>query len=125
MSVETWADAACQGQYHQSAEHQRAIGTIQSVLEGNLESDSAAGTIASTYEPLLKHGFKTSPIATLWGMICDVARSQGATEKLERGKSPCSITSRSYRTFWTEKARPLLPRGRTLVCIGEICRSSQ
>lgn len=82
MSIETWANAARQGQYHQSAEHQRAIDTIQAVLEGNLESDSAAGTIASTYEPLLKKGFKTSPVATLWGLICDVARNLGGNREI-------------------------------------------
>ena len=82
MSSGTWADAVRQGQYHQSAEHQRAIDTIQAVLEGNLELDSTAGTIASKYEPLLKGGFKTSPIATLWGMICDVARSLGGNREI-------------------------------------------
>ena len=82
MSIESWADVARQGQYHQSAEHQRAIDTIQAVLEGNLESDSAASTLASTYEPLLKRGFKTSPVATLWGIICDVARSLGANREI-------------------------------------------
>ena len=82
MSIETWADAALQGQYHQSAEHQRAIGTVQAVLERTLESDSAAVTIASTYETLLKSGFKTSPVATLWGMICDVARSLGGNREI-------------------------------------------
>ena len=52
------------------------------MLEGNLESDSAASTIASTYEPLLKRGFKTSPVATLRGMICDVARSLGSNREI-------------------------------------------
>ena len=81
MSIETWANATRQRQYHQRAEHQRAIDTIQAVLEGNLESDSAAGTIASIYEPLLKKGFKTSPVATLWGLICDVARNLGGNRE--------------------------------------------
>ena len=52
------------------------------MLEGDLEPDSAAGTIASTYEPPLKRAFKTSPVATLWGIICDVARSLGAKREI-------------------------------------------
>ena len=38
--------------------------------------------IVSTYEPLLKSDFKTSPLATLWGMICDVARSLGGNREI-------------------------------------------
>ena len=84
MPIETWADAARQEQYHQSAKHQRAIDIVQAVLKGNLEPDSAADTIASIYEPLLKHGFKTSRVATLWAIICDVARSLGGNRDISK-----------------------------------------
>ena len=124
MSVETWADTARQGQYHQSAEHQRATDTIQAVTKGKLESDSAAGAIASTYEPLLKHGLKNSPVATLWGMICDVARSLGGNRDIAERQIALLNSISKLPDVLDGKGKPLLPHRRALACI-EICRSSQ
>ncbi len=82
MSIDTWAEAARRDKYRQAAEHQRAIDTLQSLLEGKIDSDSAAGTIASTYEPLLKRGLKPSPVATLWVLICDAVRTLGGNRDI-------------------------------------------
>ena len=65
MSIKQWADAARRAKYYQDAEHQRAIDTLQNVLQGQMDSDSAAGTIASIYEALLKRDPRPSPVATL------------------------------------------------------------
>lgn len=75
MSIAQWADAARRDKYHQDAEHQRAIDTLQTLLEGKTDADSAATTIGSIYEPLLKRDLKPSPVATLWGILCDAARA--------------------------------------------------
>ena len=82
MSIEAWANASRGGKYHQDAEHQRAINTLQILLEGKLDPDSAARTIASLYEPLLKRGLRTSPVATLWAIICDAARALGGNREI-------------------------------------------
>lgn len=47
------------------------------MLQGQMDSDSAAGTIASIYEPVLKRDPRPSPVATLWGIFCDAARALG------------------------------------------------
>lgn len=77
MSIEEWADTARRDKYHQKAEHQRAIDTLQMLLEGKIDPDSAAATIGSVYEPLLKQDLKPSPVATLWGIFCSAARALG------------------------------------------------
>ena len=82
MSIGEWADAARRDQYRQGSEHQRAIDTLQSLLEGKTDADSAAGTIASVYEPLLKQNLAPSPVATLWGIFCDAARALGGEKEI-------------------------------------------
>lgn len=77
MSVEAWADNARRDKYRQDLEHQRAIDTVKLLLQGETDSDSAAGTIASIYNPLVKHGPKPSLIATLWDIVCDAVRALG------------------------------------------------
>lgn len=87
MSIEAWANASRRGKYHQGVEHQRAIDTIQSLLEGEIDSDSAARTIAQLYEPLLKRRTDGSPVAILWSFICDAARVLDGN----RGISDCLV----------------------------------
>ena len=77
MSIEQWADAGRRAKYYQDAEHQRAIDTLQNVLQGQMDSDSAAGTIASIYKPLLKRDPRPSPIATLWDIFYNTTRALG------------------------------------------------
>ena len=74
MSVESWAHTARHYDYRQRAEHQSAIETIVTLLQGHIDPESAADTIASSYEPLLKQGLNPSPVATLWDIICDAAQ---------------------------------------------------
>ena len=86
MSIEAWADAARQDKYRQDAEHQRAIDTIQILLQGKIDSDSAAGTITSMYGSLLKCGpkvdLKTSPLTMFWGIFCDSVRALGGNREI-------------------------------------------
>ena len=77
MSLEAWADTARRGEYRQAPEHQGAIDAIKTFLEGTIDSDRAATMIASMYNPLLKHGYKLSPVPTLWEIICDAIRALG------------------------------------------------
>ena len=82
MSIAEWADAARQNKYHQNAEHQHAIDILQILFEGKIDSDNAASTIAGIYEPLLKQNLRPSPVATLWGILCDAARALGGDQKV-------------------------------------------
>lgn len=75
MSLEAWADTARRGEYRQAPEHQGAVDAIKALLEGTIDSDRAATMIASMYNPLLKRGFKLSPVPTLWEIICDSIRA--------------------------------------------------
>lgn len=82
MSIEAWADGARQDKYRQNPEHQRAIDTIKILLQGQIDSDSAAGTIASIYNPLFKRGLQTSRVATLWDIVCGATRALGGNRDL-------------------------------------------
>ena len=107
MSIGEWADAARRAKYYQDAEHQRAIDTLQHLLEGQMDSDSAAGTVASIYEPLLKRDPRPSPVATLWGILCDAARAfrwrqghrraSGWSAQLDRAAARCPGPARQGR----------------------------
>ena len=77
MSIEAWADTARRCEYRQGVEHQSAIDTVAILLQGHIDVKSAANTIASNYEPLLKQGLNPSPVGTLWDIICDAARVFG------------------------------------------------
>lgn len=79
MSIEAWADAA-RHKYRQNAEHQRAMDTLQFLLEGKIDSDSGAGTIASIYEPLLKRDASRSGVGTFWAIICNLVRGFGGNK---------------------------------------------
>ena len=83
MSIDAWADKARRSQYRQDAEHQRAITTLKTVFEGKETSVSAASTIASIYEPMLKRGFQLSPVNELWGMICEAATMLGSNQEID------------------------------------------
>lgn len=82
MSVQAWANAVRRDQYRQSFEDQRAIDTIRALLEGSVTPDAAADTISSLYEPLIKRGLHPSPVATLWGILCDAVRVLGGDKEL-------------------------------------------
>ena len=82
MSIQTWANAARQERYRQTMEHQQAISTIQGVLEDTIDSDSAARMIAKLYNPLIIRRPEVSPVATLWEIICEVARLLGGDSDL-------------------------------------------
>ena len=82
MSVESWAHTARRYDYRQRAEHQSAIETIVTLLQGHIDAESAADTIASNYEPLLKQSLNPSPVATLWDIICDAARVLGNQKEI-------------------------------------------
>lgn len=82
MSVETWAIEARQDKWRQVFKHQRAIDTVQGLLEGNITSDTAAGIISSLYEPSIKLGPNPSPVATLWVILCDAVRVLGGNQEL-------------------------------------------
>lgn len=77
MSVEAWAETARSYDYRQRAEDQSAIDTLVALLHGHIDAKSAAGTIASKYEPLLRQRLNPSPVATLWDIICHAARALG------------------------------------------------
>ena len=83
MSIDAWADKARRSQYRQDAEHQRAITTLKTVFEGNETPVSAASTIASIYEPMLKRGFQLSPVNELWGMICEAVTMLGGNQEID------------------------------------------
>ena len=76
-SLEAWTDTARRDEYRQAPEHQGAIDAIKTLLQGTINSDRAATMIASLYNPLLKRGFKLSPVPTLWEIICDAIRALG------------------------------------------------
>lgn len=83
--VEAWANAARQPTYRQAAEHQRTIDIIQGLLQAKTEPEPAASAIATTFEPLmLKKGAMnpSSPVATLWAILCDAVRALGGHEEL-------------------------------------------
>lgn len=82
MSVESWANAVRQAKWRQNFEHQCAIDTIQELLNGDISPNTAAGAISSLYEPLIKKNLNPSPVATLWGVFCDAARTLGGSKKL-------------------------------------------
>lgn len=82
MSVHSWVEAARQDKYRQTPEHQQAISTIQSLLEGTTDADHAANTIASLYNPLLRSHPKVSPVVTLWVMVCEAVRLLGGDHQL-------------------------------------------
>ena len=83
MSLKAWADSARRDKYNQDAAHQCAIDTLQSLLDGTINSDTAAGTISSLYEPLIKPLCpKVSPVATLWAIFCDAVRALGGNQEL-------------------------------------------
>ena len=82
MSIEAWAEAARRKQYCQTAEHQRAIDTVQNLLQGKITADTATSTIASLYEPVFKRGFKHSPVATFWDILCSAIRALGGQQEL-------------------------------------------
>ena len=85
MSVEAWAETARQNEYRQDSEHQHTIGIVKDLLEGKTDSDGAATTIASIYNPRLERGFDTMLISTLWDIICDAGRTLGGkTDIAER-----------------------------------------
>ena len=77
MSISAWANSARQDRYRQASEHQRAIDTIALLLERKSDPQSAASTIASIYDPLLKCGPEASLISTLWDIFCDAVREFG------------------------------------------------
>ena len=80
MSIEEWADAARQSKYRQTTEHQLAIDTFQNLLDGNTAPNTAASIISSLYDPLIK--YDPSPVATLWGILCDAIRALGHNKEL-------------------------------------------
>ena len=82
MSVDSWADTARRYDYRQRTEHRIAIDTIVTLLKGHIDAKSAADTIVSNYEPLLKQGLNPSPVATLWDVICDAARVLGNRKEI-------------------------------------------
>ena len=84
MSIDAWADKARRSQYRKDAEHQRAITTLKTAFEGKETPVSAASTIASTYEPMLKRGFQLSPVNELWGMICEAATILGGNQDIDQ-----------------------------------------
>lgn len=79
MSVEAWAETARRNEYRQDPEHQHAIGIIKDLLEDKTDSDGAAVTIASVYNPLLKRSSNTMLLSTLWEIVCDAGRTLGGT----------------------------------------------
>lgn len=82
MSVESWANAVRQAEWRQNFEHQCAIDTLQELLNGDISPNTAAGVISSLYEPLIKKNLNPSPVATLWGILCDAARTLGGSKEL-------------------------------------------
>ena len=80
MSVEAWADAARQS--GRTFEHQRAIDTLQAVLEGNTSPNAAASTISSLYEPVIKARSNKYAVATLWSILCGAIRALGGNKVL-------------------------------------------
>ena len=83
MSIEAWADTARRSQYRQDAEQQCAIDTLKTVFNGREDPDSAASTISSIYNPLLKRGFRSTPVTELWGMICEAAKILGGNREID------------------------------------------
>lgn len=82
MWVESWANAARRVKYRQKSEQQRAIDTFRGLLEGNITPNTAAGTISSLYEPFIKRSSNPSPVAPLWGILCDAVRALGDSKEL-------------------------------------------
>ena len=83
MSIEAWVGAARRRRYRQDAEQQRAIETLKTVFEGREDPDSAASTICSIYNPLLKRDSKLSPIIELWGIICEAVKILGGNREID------------------------------------------
>ena len=83
MTINAWADAARGSPHHQDVEHQRAVDTPELVFEDKIDSNKAASTIASIYNPMLEHGFKFSPVAVLWAIVCEAVRKLGANREID------------------------------------------
>ncbi len=83
ISIEDWAKAALQSPYRQSHEQQLAIHTLESLFYGTTGAETAATTIASLFDPLLKHGFTVSPVFELWVSICEAIRTLGGNQDID------------------------------------------
>ncbi len=82
MSVQAWADTQRGERTFQEEHHQRAINTLQSLLEGKTDPDSAARTIASIFEPQLHHRRSPMPLDSLWVLIGRVAVALGGDKDI-------------------------------------------
>lgn len=81
MVIDAWADEARRS--YQGVEEQGAIETLRHVFEGKEDSDKAASRIASIYDPLLQRGFKISPVAQLWTLICEAVKALGSDKEID------------------------------------------
>ena len=81
-SVEAWADAARRHKYRQDFVYQRTIDTFQNVLECKTAANTAAATISSLYEPLIKRDPHSSPVGPVWAILCDAVRTLGGNNDL-------------------------------------------
>lgn len=79
MLVKVWVDTARRAEYRGASEHERVIDVFQGLLEGNITPDTAAGNIASMYEPLIRLG---GNVGALWGILCDATRDLGGNQEL-------------------------------------------
>ena len=82
-SIDDWAKASRQDEWHQTPEAQHAIGLLVTVFEGKIASDRAAATIESLYNPLLKAGSGTSRVATFWVITCEAMRQLGYNHDID------------------------------------------
>ncbi|MCJ1268949.1 hypothetical protein MMC22_008837, partial [Lobaria immixta] len=99
MSVEAWADAAHRSPYGRRFEHERAIDTFLSVLQGNTPPNAAASTISSLYEPVIKARSGNVSVGTLWAIFCGTSfrRQQGARRASSR---PAQLGLTAAGLYW-------------------------
>jgi len=82
MSIEDWAKAALRDPCRQGREQQLGIHTLENLFYGKIGADIAATTIASLFDPLLKHGSTRSPFE-LWVSVCEAIRMLGGTQDID------------------------------------------
>ncbi|KAI0193878.1 hypothetical protein F4808DRAFT_441723 [Astrocystis sublimbata] len=80
----SWAQEARDDQWWQEAEPQKVIDIIESVCEGQLDPDDAAGEIQATYESLILANPKAATViwAILFRAVASIGRDQDASQRL-------------------------------------------
>lgn len=75
VQTHAWAVAARQLREYRRCEHQLAIDTLEELLAGSCDPDSAASRLAAPYATLLEQD--VDEVGELWVMMCDAIKALG------------------------------------------------